>query len=85
MYTIAQIEQVAVQVFAAVTDPEDPPSKLRMKTITDVYFTMLANNSKSIDEDSLDGGAALLVSHFVHGEGARAMHAPPTGAALGLV
>lgn len=82
MYTIAQIEQVAINVFAAVTDTEDKASQLRMKTITELYCTMLANKSASIDEDILDEGTAQLISFFLKGEGAAAARFPALASAL---
>jgi hypothetical protein len=65
MYTIHQIEQVAIEVFASVTDHEHGPSKLRMKAITELYGSMLAHKSKTVDEAVLDEGTAILVAHFL--------------------
>lgn len=65
MYTIAQIEQVAISVFSGVVDPEDPPTRRRMATITNLFGTMLANNCKSVDEETLDDATARLLSHYL--------------------
>jgi hypothetical protein len=74
MYTIEQIERVAIDVFAAVTDPDHGPSKMRMKAITELYVSMLAHKTKTIDEAVLDEGTAILVAHFLQRD--RAAPAP---------
>ena len=84
MYTLAQIELAAVRVFASVKDPEDRPSQTRMRKITQLYFSMLAHKSASVDEDALDSGTALLVSHFLTGAGAQDAAELQQPEALGL-
>jgi hypothetical protein len=80
MYTIAQIEQVAISVFSGVVDPEDPPTRRRMATITNLFGTMLANNTKSVDEETLDEATARLLSHYLR----KPTKSGAQGAELGL-
>lgn len=65
MYTIEQIEQAAIGIFAAVTDVSDPPSQARMKVITEIYAGMLASRTQKIDEETLDPNVQQLLKHFV--------------------
>lgn len=65
MLTIEQIEQVAVAVYAGVTDVADVPSQTRMKAITDVYASMLASRTTKIDEETLEPNTQQLIAHFL--------------------
>lgn len=65
MITLREVESVAIGVFNAVTDVNDASSKLRMKTITDLYASMLANKMDKIDERTFDEGTAKLVGFFL--------------------
>jgi hypothetical protein len=65
MYTLEQVERVAVQVFAGVTDPQDAASKRRMEVITDLFGSMLASKTRSVDSDTLDDGTRRLLDHYL--------------------
>jgi hypothetical protein len=68
-YTRADIERVAVNIFASVTDVNDGPSQQRMRAITEIFATMLSHNTQSVDEATLDDNTNAMLGYYLKPDG----------------